>query len=107
VVMATDRRLLVATQADDDSGATATGDWIPTDRGRSRIQARMVGRIRATLSRMNADLAYLNPPLEIHGVNEIVVLRPPPDRISKLLVAIVRHRTTVPVLPASPERPGT
>lgn len=112
LIVATEQRMLVATEGDDGSAevhltvpypqikAIAMSDTGRLGAGRRYWFSRFLkgGPFRGVGL---LDIADINPPVEIRGENEVVVLLLRPSNARELLVVFVQH-ADVPVLPMSP-----
>jgi hypothetical protein len=102
LLIATDRRLLVGTEADDGSAhahllipfRAIKGVRPPDLHGMRGLLA--TGRGRS----LSPTLADLNPAVELHGDNEMIVLLLPPAAI-KQLIELLERRSHATVLPSA------
>jgi hypothetical protein len=103
LLLATDRRLLVGAEADDGSAHVhllipyhaIKGVRPPNLDGTRGLLASMRGR-----SFPSPTLADLNPAVELHGGNEMIVLLLPPPAI-KQLIELLEQRSHATMLPSA------
>jgi hypothetical protein len=101
LLIATDRRLLVGAEVDDGSAhvhllipcRAITGVRPPDLRGIHGLLATMRGQSYSTL-------ADLNPAVEVHGDNEMIVILLPPSAIEQL-IELLKQRSHATVLPSA------
>jgi hypothetical protein len=103
LLIATDRRLLVGTEADDGSAHVHLALPYHAIKG---VRPPNLGGIRGLLATMRGrsfpspTLADLNPAIELHGDNEMIVLLLPPAAI-KQLIELLEQRGHPTVLPSA------
>jgi hypothetical protein len=111
LIVATEQRLLVATVDDDGSAEVHLAVSYPQINAVARPDTRLSARRRSLFSRFLKggplvgvglpNIADVNPPFEIRGENEAVVLLLRPSYAKDLLAVLIQH-SEVPVLPTSP-----
>jgi hypothetical protein len=102
LIVATERRVLVATGRDDGSAEVCLAVSYPQIKAVARPDTGLGARRSSLFSRLikGRSTADVNPPLEIRGENEVVALLLRPS-YAKGLFAVLQH-ADVPVLAASP-----
>jgi hypothetical protein len=108
LIVATEQRLLVGSAGDDGSAQAHLAVSYPQIKAVARPDTGLSARRRYRLSRFLKggplggvglpDIADVNPPFEIRGENEAVVLLLRPS-YAKDLLAVLREHADVPVLP--------
>jgi hypothetical protein len=107
LIVATEQRLLVGTEADNGAAQVHLAVPYPQITAITRPDASPSARRRELFSRLRLDRAStanigdVNPPMEIHGENEMIVLLLSPDHADELFAAVLEHGNP-PVLPALP-----
>lgn len=111
LIVATEQRLLVATEGDDGSAEVHLAVCYPQIKAVARTGTGLGARRRSWFSRFLKggpfvgvgllDIADVNPPLEIRGENEAVVLLLRPSYAKDLFAVLLQH-SDVPVLLTSP-----
>jgi hypothetical protein len=105
LIVATEQRLLVATEDDDSSPEVHLAVSYPQITAIARPDTGWSARIRGWFSRNRLvgsavpNIADVNPPFEIRGENEAVALQLRPSYAKQLLGVLLQH-SDAPVLPS-------
>jgi hypothetical protein len=99
LIVATEQRLLVVTEGDDGSAEVHLAVSYPQIKAVARPDTGLRARSRGWFTGV-PNIADVNPPFEIRGENEAIVLLLRPSDAKDLLALLLQH-SDVPVLPTS------